>query len=81
MKISSISKLILSLRGAKIIKREFLTPLPFLNIRDKQEIQPPQEIEENTMKIDSQPTTDGNNQPPTYPKYYVRRNNQPTTHT
>ena len=27
------------------IKREALTPLPFLNKRDKQEIQPPQEIQ------------------------------------
>ena len=63
------------------IKREALTPLPFLNRRDKQEIQPPQEIQENTMKIDSQPATVGDNQPSTYPKYYVRRNKQPTTHT
>ena len=65
----------------EIIKREILTPLPFLDIRDKQDIQPSQEIQKGTVNSDSQTATNGKTQPSTYPKYYMRRNKQPTTHT
>ena len=62
------------------IKGKFHTPRPFLSMRDQQETQLPQENQESTTKLDSQLATDGNNQPSTYPKYYVRRNKQLTTH-
>ena len=48
---------------------------------DQQETQLPQENQESKTKLDSQLATNGNTQPSTYPKYYVRRNKQQTTHS
>ena len=59
---------------------EFLTLVPPLDIRDKQKIQSPQDIQENTMPFNSQSLAEGNDQLSTYPKYYMRRNKQPITH-
>ena len=61
------------------VNRKILTTLPPLDIRDKQKIQSPQDIQENTMPFDSQPPTEGNDQLFTYPKYCIRRKKQPVT--
>ena len=62
------------------VSNEILTPLPPFNIRDKQEVQLPQDIQENTMTFDSQPPIKGNNQLYTYPKYYMRRKKKLVMH-
>ena len=55
------------------INREIPTPLPSLDIYEREKVQPPQDIREDTMPFDSELLAEGDDQLSTYPKYYMRR--------
>ena len=55
------------------MNREIPTPLPSLDISEREKVQPPQGIREDTMPFDSELPVEGDDQLSTYPKYYMRR--------